>query len=128
MTFRSEPTNFDRAAWAAEALATFRRRTGTDYEDALGDLLCDLMHWADEHELDFDSALSRARDHHHAEVQEAGEVHRMQAENAVIAALMQAVVALNTAPRFRVPSLDTDSYAIAAECDKAIATAKRGAA
>jgi hypothetical protein len=75
----SEPTNSDRAAWAAEALATFRRRTGTDCEDALPDLLCDLMHWADEHGLDFNAALSRAHDHHHAEVQEAEELAAMKA-------------------------------------------------
>jgi hypothetical protein len=71
MILMREPTNFTRAAWAAEALSVFLRRTGTDYEDALGDLLCDLMHWADEHNFDFDAALSRARDHHLAEVQEA---------------------------------------------------------
>jgi hypothetical protein len=75
----SEPTNSDRAAWAAEALATFRRRTGTDCEDALPDLLCDLMHWADEHELNFGEALDKARDHHHAEVQEAEELAAMKA-------------------------------------------------
>jgi hypothetical protein len=45
----------------------------------------------------------------------------------LLAALEQAVAALNTAPRFAVPSLDTDSYAIAALCDRAIAKAKGGA-
>ena len=45
----------------------------------------------------------------------------------LLAALTRALAALNTAPRFRVASLDTDSYAIAAECDKAIAMAKGGA-
>ncbi len=42
-------------------------------------------------------------------------------------ALEQAVAALNEAPRFAVPGLDTDSYKIAAICDKAIAKAKGGA-
>ncbi len=42
-------------------------------------------------------------------------------------ALEQAVQALNTAPRFRVPHLDTDSYKIAAICERAIAKAKGGA-
>jgi hypothetical protein len=69
----SIPTNLDRAAWAEEALLAFRRRTGADYEDALCDLLCDLMHWADEHQFDYDAALDRARDHHEAETQEAEE-------------------------------------------------------
>ena len=45
----------------------------------------------------------------------------------LLEALQQAVAALNTAPRFAVPSLDTDSYRIAALCDLAIAKAKGGA-
>ena len=43
-------------------------------------------------------------------------------------ALEQALAALNQAPRFKVPGLSTDSYRIAAICDKAIAKAKGGAA
>ena len=39
-------------------------------------------------------------------------------------ALEKALTALNTAPRFKVPRLSTDSYAIAAECGRAIAKAK----
>jgi hypothetical protein len=46
----------------------------------------------------------------------------------LLAALEQAVQALNTAPLFRVPHLNTDSYKIAAVCDRAIAKAKGGAA
>ena len=42
----------------------------------------------------------------------------------LLAALEQAVSALNRAPRFSVPSLDTDSYVIAATCDRAIARAR----
>ena len=45
----------------------------------------------------------------------------------LLAALDQAVKALNTAPRFHVPVLGTDSYKIAALCDRAIAKAKGGA-
>jgi hypothetical protein len=45
----------------------------------------------------------------------------------LLEALEQAVAALNTAPRFRVPSLGTDSYAIAALIDRAIAGQKEGA-
>jgi hypothetical protein len=40
-------------------------------------------------------------------------------------ALQQAVTALNTAPRFKVPGYK-DSYRIAAVCDRAIAKAKDG--
>lgn len=70
MTIILEPTNSDRAAWAAEALRVFRARTRCDYEDSLGDLLCDLMHWADRHEFDFQAALDRASDHHAYEIAE----------------------------------------------------------
>jgi hypothetical protein len=43
-------------------------------------------------------------------------------------ALEQAVQALNCTPRFPVPQLLSDSYKIAAVCDRAIAKAKGGAA
>lgn len=59
--------NEDRAEWAEQALATFMKRTGTDREDALCDLLADLMHWADRNGGDFDSQLDRARMHYEAE-------------------------------------------------------------
>jgi hypothetical protein len=64
----NEPvTNLLRACWAEAAIAAFRRQTATDIEDALGDLLCDLMHWADAKHFDFEAALLRARDHYEAE-------------------------------------------------------------
>jgi hypothetical protein len=56
-----------RAAWAASAVRTFQDATGTDDEDALCDLLCDLMHWADRHRQDFEAALERGRDHYQVE-------------------------------------------------------------
>ncbi len=59
--------NNDRSAWAASALAVFMQITGTDQEDALGDLLADLMHLADRSLYDFDAALERARLHYDAE-------------------------------------------------------------
>lgn len=62
-----ENMNDDRAAWAAEALSQFQRVTGTEDEDALGDLLCDLMHWSDRNDIDFEDALWRARGHYEAE-------------------------------------------------------------
>jgi hypothetical protein len=45
----------------------------------------------------------------------------------LLEALELALAALNTARRFRVPSLQPDSYQIAATCCKAIAKAKGGA-
>ena len=46
-----EDMNDDRSEWAAEALSAFQRVTGTEDEDALGDLLCDLMHSCDRNRL-----------------------------------------------------------------------------
>ena len=43
--------NNDRAAWAKVALDAFMKETGTDLEDALCDLLCDLMHLSDREPL-----------------------------------------------------------------------------
>jgi hypothetical protein len=60
--------NDDRASWAAVALRQFQCATGADYEDALGDLLCDLMHWSDRNNFDFELALERARGHYEAEI------------------------------------------------------------
>lgn len=59
----TSPTNLQRAVWAESALIAFRKQTGCDHEDSLGDLLCDLMHLAEASELDFDAALDRARFH-----------------------------------------------------------------
>lgn len=52
--------NDDRADWARTALRAFMRATGTDLEDALGDLLCDLRHWADRNGFDFDATCERS--------------------------------------------------------------------
>lgn len=71
-----EGKNDDRAKWAAAALRRFRCMTGTDHADALGDLLCDLMHWSDRNNFDFELALDRARGHYQAETEgdDAGEL------------------------------------------------------
>jgi hypothetical protein len=62
-----EGKNDDRAAWALHAIKAFQEATGTEIEDALPDLLCDLMHWADRSSCDFDRAFLRAQDHYSAE-------------------------------------------------------------
>lgn len=64
----TSPTNLQRAAWAEATLIAFGEKTG-HYEDSLGDLLCDLMHWAEFAGLDFEATLDRARCHFEAEVQ-----------------------------------------------------------
>jgi hypothetical protein len=130
MTTDTDITNKHRASWAAGALMVFMQETHCDLEDSLGDLLCDLMHWAGQNHFDFAAALNRASDHYEAELLDERPLPSDHAGNPapeVIAALEQAVAALNTAPRFRVPLLDTDSYRIAALCDRAIAKAKGGA-
>ena len=68
----SAPTNTARAQWADEAIRAYMSRTACDLEDTLGDLLCDLMHWADKCEFDFTAALDRASDHYAAERTEGG--------------------------------------------------------
>jgi hypothetical protein len=62
-----EGMNDERAAWAGRAVRVFTEATGTDAEDALCDLLADLMHWADRHRFDFDHELQRGRSHYEAE-------------------------------------------------------------
>ena len=64
------PTNERRAQWADKALAVFQNETRCDQQDALPDLLCDLMHLADQQGIDFDKMLQRARYHYQAEVAE----------------------------------------------------------
>jgi hypothetical protein len=51
----------DSTAGAAAALQHFQYITGCDYEDSLGDLLRDLMHWGDRNNFDFECALFRAQ-------------------------------------------------------------------
>jgi hypothetical protein len=67
-----EGMNEERAEWAGAALRHFQWITGTDYEDALGDLLGDLMHWSDRNNFDFEAALYRARAHYQAETAKKG--------------------------------------------------------
>jgi hypothetical protein len=59
--------NHRRARWAKTALQEFMAQTGVDYEDALCDLLADLMHLCDRETFDFEAALDRARNHYAAE-------------------------------------------------------------
>jgi hypothetical protein len=75
-----EKMNEDRAIWAMTAITAFQERTRTNLEDALSDLLCDLMHLADRRDTfrepgenpesmieDFEAALQRAREHYEEE-------------------------------------------------------------
>jgi hypothetical protein len=59
--------NNDRAAWAEEALSKFQQTTRCDREDALPDLLANMMHWCDREKVDFHIALRKAQDHYREE-------------------------------------------------------------
>ena len=54
-------------ASAAEALAVYQRRCGTDEEHAIADLICDLGHLAEERGLDFLGEIKRGIGHWFAE-------------------------------------------------------------
>ena len=75
------PSNDDRALWAEAALLAFAQRTGLakevvgDKEDhffIISDLLTDLAHWCDRHEVDLPAALIHAAVHYRAETNGTG--------------------------------------------------------
>ncbi len=68
--------NDERASWAEAALLAFAQRTGMakemvgDKEEAffiVSDLLADLGHWCDRHQVDLAAALVHAAHHYSAE-------------------------------------------------------------
>lgn len=68
-----EQQNDDRALWAEQALIAFMQETGTEQEDSVADLLCDLMHYCDrDMRLNFEACMARARAHYAAETQRDG--------------------------------------------------------
>lgn len=64
------PTNDDRADWAEMALKTFRAHTGAEDEEAIADLVCDLLHLAARRGQDVDTVLFRAKYNFDAEIEE----------------------------------------------------------
>jgi hypothetical protein len=62
-----EGMNAKRAEWAASSIRHFQCHTGTDWEDAAADMICDLMHFCDREGFDFDKEYARARMHYEAE-------------------------------------------------------------
>jgi hypothetical protein len=71
------PTNAERAAWALEACETFADATGLSVEDELptviGDLIANLLHFADQEDMCVESLLARAKMHYDAEITEEDE-------------------------------------------------------
>ena len=66
-------TNQHRAQWALAALREFQSQTATDDEDAVADLLSDIMHLCGRNPHGwgwFETNLRRARDNYEAEVEE----------------------------------------------------------
>ena len=76
-----EGQNADRAEWAHRAILAFESATRTEREDALADLLCDLMHWANVYGQDFDRELSRATDSYAEEIEPEPDVFDQIAEH-----------------------------------------------
>lgn len=56
-----EKMNDERATFAGVAVDAFIAHTRTEPEDALSDLLCNLRHWSDRNNFDFDAELERAQ-------------------------------------------------------------------
>ena len=56
--------NSARAEWAQAAIIAFREVTGAEEEEALSDLLCNLMHLADRQGKGFYASLRRAIDNY----------------------------------------------------------------
>lgn len=51
--------NEQRAAWASAAIDLFSRATGADTEEeSLCDLITDLLHWAERHDIDWQKTLA----------------------------------------------------------------------
>lgn len=76
----TEPTNKERADWADRTVQMFQIITGADRDDAVSDLLANLMHLADDEDTDFAADLTRAEMHYAAEIEEgkrAGIVKRL---------------------------------------------------
>ena len=59
--------NAARAAYADAALHLYQGLIKAFDENALTDLLCDLMHWSDRNDISFATELRRARSNYKAE-------------------------------------------------------------
>lgn len=64
--------NFKRAAWALEALEEFCVHTGQDLrhekQEAIGDLICDLLHLANQSSMDAEVVHQHALDMYQGEI------------------------------------------------------------
>lgn len=60
--------NKKRSKWCEDIIQRFIKKTGTDPQDALKDLLCDLRHWATENGIDYEGQDEAAASLHAGEV------------------------------------------------------------
>lgn len=60
--------NLTRSTWAEAAVVTFMGCTRTDREDAIADLLTDLMHLCDRGDTSFENELARAKANYEIEI------------------------------------------------------------
>jgi hypothetical protein len=71
------PTNFHRAAWARQALTAFTNATHDpmrhpqDLSDAISDLICDLLHLANQSDLHPECIIAQAEANYDTELVEA---------------------------------------------------------
>lgn len=54
-----EQMNEQRADWAGTAVDVFQTITGTEDENKVADFLCNLRHWCDRNDVDFERELAR---------------------------------------------------------------------
>ena len=60
----TQPLNRDRARWAEAAILMFMKQIGVDGDrEAVSDLIADLGHYCDHHQLDFIPLVERAIGH-----------------------------------------------------------------
>lgn len=81
----TDVTNADRVSWAQATLDAFTDRTGVDDErDAVNDLIADLGHYCDAHDLDFLSLVERGIGHWRAETFDPGDCNRIDVMPSII--------------------------------------------
>lgn len=77
-----EVSNAERAQWAGKAVDAFAAACRVEQEDKetiLGDLLCDLMHWADHNDVNLEKCLKGALENYAFERQE--EIDELEAHD-----------------------------------------------
>lgn len=80
-----DPTNGDRAKWAAVAIEAFAAAThtgGEDLDTQVADLVADLHHLCDANDVSFRACLERGHAHYQAELIDAGADKRQPGDDA----------------------------------------------